>query len=397
MDAPTVCLLCAVWLLLIVATVGLRSLLKYTDFGVDPAIVETFRPRIRTWWILLGLLTGAFLFGQLTTILFFFLLSITILREYITLTPKSPADHHTLFGIYLVFTPLQFVLVGVNPAWFIQVTGFTPYQVFSLLLPGCVFLVLPGMMAIAGDPKRFLERTAKLQLGLIVCVYSLSYAPALLTLDLPNGSPALEQPAALVLNRSVEETVLETVMATFGGTDTPDVPITPTDYQPTALVAAVSPDGGDSAAPQLFSFVPTISGKHFQLLFFFVLIVQLGDVFQYLWSRASRRYVVAGNINSTRTWEGILGSMLTSALLGVALWYFTPFPQWWQAGFAAMLAALMGFLGSMTMSAIKRDRGVGSYGALIPGHGGFLDRVDSLCFAAPVFYHVAWFFGNAGG
>ena len=383
MDTPTLCLFCGVLLLLTVATAGLRTLLKYTDFGVDPAIIETFRPRIRTWWILFGLLACVFFIGPVATIIFFFFLSITILREYITLTPKSPADHQTLFGIYLVFTPLQFALVGVNPDSFIQVTGFTPYEVFSLLLPGYVFLVLPGMMAISGDPKRFLERTAKLQLGLIVCVYSLSYAPALLTLDLPNGSNnglARSEPIpATALNRSLEETV----MASLGGTDEP------VEYQRTALV-----DEPDFPTPQLLRFFPIISGKHFQLLFFFILIVQLGDVFQYLWSRASRKYVVAENINSTRTWEGVLGGMMTTALLGVALWYFTPFPQWWQAGLAAMLVALMGFLGSMTMSAIKRDRGVGSYGALIPGHGGFLDRIDSLCFAAPVFYHFVRYFGN---
>ena len=186
MDTPTVCLFCGVLLLLVAATVGLRSLLKYTDFGVDPAVIETFRPRIRTWWILFGLLACVFFISPLATTFFFFVLSVTILREYITLTPKSPADHQTLFWIYLFFTPLQFALVGINPAWFEQMTGFTPYQVFAVLLPGYVFLVLPGMMAISGDPKRFLERTAKLQLGLIVCVYSLSYAPALLTLDLPN-------------------------------------------------------------------------------------------------------------------------------------------------------------------------------------------------------------------
>ena len=383
MDTPTLCLFCGVLLLLIAATAGLRSLLKYTDFGVDPAIIETFRPRIRTWWILFGLLACVFFIGPVGTIIFFFFLAVTILREYITLTPKSPADHQTLFGIYLIFTPLQFALVGVNPYSFFQVTGFTPYQVFSLLLPGYVFLVLPGMMAISGDPKRFLERTAKLQLGLIVCVYSLSYAPALLTLDLPHGSNnglAMSEPIpATALKRSLEETVI----ASLGGTDEP------VEYQRTALV-----DEPDSPAPQLLRFFPIISGKHFQLLFFFILIVQLGDVFQYLWSRASRKYVVAENINSTRTWEGVLGGMMTTALSGVALWYFTPFPQWWQAGLAAMLAALMGFLGSMTMSAIKRDRGVGSYGALIPGHGGFLDGIDSLCFAAPVFYHFVWYFGN---
>jgi len=384
-DTPTVCLFCGVFFLLTAATVGLRSLLKYTDYGVDPAIIETFRPRIRIWWILFGLLACVFFIGLLATIIFFFFLSVAILREYITLTPKSPADHQTLFFIYLVFTPLQFVLVGINPEWFLQVTGFTPYQVFSMLLPGYVFLVLPGMMAISGDPKRFLERTAKLQLGLIVCVYSLSYAPALLTLDLPNGQPVTEPPpATTVLNRNLQDNLQDMVIATLNGTDEP------AEHPP----AVAWGDESDSLAPQLLRFFPLMSGKHFQLLFFFILIVQLSDVFQYLWSRASRRYVVAGQINSTRTWEGVLGSMMSTALLGAVLWYFTPFPQMWQAGLAAMLVSLMGFLGSMTMSAIKRDRGVGSYGALIPGHTSFLDRIDSLCFAAPVFYHFVWYFAK---
>jgi len=110
-DTPTLCLFCGVLLLLTAATAGLRSLLKYTDFGVDPAVVETFRPRIRTWWILFGLLAVVFFAGPIATVFLFFLLSITILREYITLTPKSPADHQTLFWIYLFFTPLQFILV----------------------------------------------------------------------------------------------------------------------------------------------------------------------------------------------------------------------------------------------------------------------------------------------
>jgi len=388
-DIPTLCLFCGVWLILIAATLGLRSLLKYTDYGVDPAIIETFRPRIRTWWILLGLLTGAFFFGPSITTFLFLIISVTILREYITLTPKSPADHRTLFGIYLFFTPLQFALVGINPAWFEQVTGFTPYQVFSLLLPGYVFLVLPGMMAISGDPKRFLERTAKLQLGLIVCVYSLSYAPALLTLPLsndhlpPNGGAMYSPPSAAVLDGGLEGTFIETAIETFGGNDEPVAK-----DQPETQI-----EDADSSAQQLFRMFPLMSGKHFQLLLFFVLVVQFSDVFQYLWSRGSRKHVVAEKINSTRTWGGILGSVMTTALLGMILWYFTPFPQWWQAGLAAILIAVMGFLGSMTMSAIKRDRGVGSYGALIPGHSGFLDRLDSLCFAAPVFYHFVWYFG----
>jgi phosphatidate cytidylyltransferase len=140
--------------------------------------------------------------------------------------------------------------------------------------------------------------------------------------------------------------------------------------------------------------LPMLSGKHFQLIFFFVLVVQLGDVFQYLWSHASRRHVVAPKINSNKTWEGVLGGAVTTALLGISLWYFTPFPKWWQAGCIALFSSLMGFAGNMTMSAIKRDRGVSGYGTLIQGHSGFLDRIDSLCFAAPVFYHLAWLFSR---
>jgi phosphatidate cytidylyltransferase len=378
MDVLTSCLFIGVLVLLIAATVAITALRRYVDFGVDPAILDTFRTRIRAWWLLFGLLAVAFICGPLVTTIFFFILSIVILREYITLTPKSPADHQTLFWIYVFFTPLQFIMAGVNPDWFTALTGLVPYQVFSVLLPGYVFLILPGSMAASGDPKRFLERTAKLQLGLIICVYSLSYAPALLTLDLPASSVTEEMPTAAILDHGLENTVIETL----------------TSSENTASETAVQKNQEPTFLTSSRRMLPIMSGKHFQLLFFFILIVQLGDVFQYLWSHASRRYIVAPKINSNKTWEGVLGGAVSTALLGVALWYFTPFPKWWQAGLIALIASLMGFAGNMTMSAIKRDRGVSGYGTLIQGHSGFLDRIDSLCFAAPVFYHLAWLFSR---
>jgi phosphatidate cytidylyltransferase len=70
------------------------------------------------------------------------------------------------------------------------------------------------------------------------------------------------------------------------------------------------------------------------------------------------------------------------------LWWAAPPYQPWQAALAGLVIAVMGFAGGMTMSAIKRDRGVKDYGTLVAGHGGVLDRVDSMCFAAPVFYHL---------
>ncbi|MDR1923531.1 MAG: phosphatidate cytidylyltransferase [Planctomycetaceae bacterium] len=336
--------------ILVAVTAVVSWLRRYVDYGVDPAILSSFRTRIRAWWILFGSIACVFMLGSLATLLLFFVMSINALREYITLTPKSPVDHQTLFWIYVFFTPLQFVLIGVNPAWLFSVIGIYPYQLFSILLPGYVFLILPGFMAVSGDPKRFLERTAKLQLGLMICVYSLSYAPAILTMYIPAD-------VVNTVNESVVEIPSETV---------------------TTLV--------------LHNYLPPVNGINFRLLFFFVVVVQLGDVFQYLWSQIPSGHIVAERINSTRTWEGVFGGVISTGLLGVALWYFTPFPQWWHAGLIAMIVSFVGFCGSMTMSAIKRDRGVSGYGTLIQGHNGTLDRIDSLCFAAPVFYHLTWIF-----
>jgi phosphatidate cytidylyltransferase len=114
-------------------------------------------------------------------------------------------------------------------------------------------------------------------------------------------------------------------------------------------------------------------------------------VLQYAWSQLPSKHVIVPTINPTKTWEGLLGGAATMALLGAALWWATPFPYWMAAGMGLVIA-LMGTAGSLTMSAIKRDRGVKDYGTLVVGHGGVLDRIDSLCFAAPVFFHFTRYF-----
>lgn len=426
MDILTSCFLIGVLILLGAVTVSVAVLRRYVDYGVDPAILDTFQARLRVWWILFGSIACAFMFGPLATILLFFVLSIAVLREYITLTPKSPVDHQALFWIYVFFTPLQFILIGINPDWFEALTGLPPYRFFSVLLPGYVFLILPGFMATADDPKRFLERIAKLQLGLIICVYSLSYAPALLTMQLPKSATPETTATSGILDQGLENVVIETLTPTISTTIDKTLAVTtnnpslasvesspgsqhPDHSKPIDLVIPLSLLSTDRSADKSTNgataeisveskshrILPAMSGQHFRLLFFFVVIVQFGDVFQYLWSQLPTRHPVAPKINATRTWEGVFGGAVTAALLGVALWYFTPFPKWWQAGLIALVTALLGFCGNMTMSAIKRDRGVSGYGSLIQGHRGLLDRIDSLCFAAPVFYHLAWLFSRS--
>ncbi|MBK1835499.1 phosphatidate cytidylyltransferase [Roseibacillus ishigakijimensis] len=128
-----------------------------------------------------------------------------------------------------------------------------------------------------------------------------------------------------------------------------------------------------------------------KLLFFLVIICQGSDVFQYLWGKSCGKHPVAPAISPKKTREGTLGGLLTAGLLGIALAWATPF-LWWQAGLMALVIAVCGFFGDLTLSAIKRDHRAKDFGTLIPGHGGILDRVDSLAFAAPVFFHLSKFF-----
>ena len=127
------------------------------------------------------------------------------------------------------------------------------------------------------------------------------------------------------------------------------------------------------------------------LMFFFVLVVQSSDVFQYVWGKSLGRRHLAPAVSPNKTWEGLIGGLVSATLLGTAVWWATPFSPA-VAALMALVITTMGFAGGLIMSAIKRDRGVKDYGALIGGHGGVLDRIDSICFAAPVFFHLTRYF-----
>jgi phosphatidate cytidylyltransferase len=137
--------------------------------------------------------------------------------------------------------------------------------------------------------------------------------------------------------------------------------------------------------------IPGYEGQNAKLMMFFVLVVQISDVLQYVWGKLLGKHKIAPQISPNKTVEGFWGGMLSATAIGTALWWATPF-NWWQAGALSFLITLMGFFGGLVMSAIKRDRGVKDYGTLIEGHGGVMDRIDSLCFAAPVFFHLVRYF-----
>ncbi|MCU7890385.1 MAG: phosphatidate cytidylyltransferase [Candidatus Thiodiazotropha sp. (ex Ustalcina ferruginea)] len=123
------------------------------------------------------------------------------------------------------------------------------------------------------------------------------------------------------------------------------------------------------------------------LLFFLIFLTQFNDVAQYTWGKLFGKNPVVPKVSPKKTKEGLLGGVLTAVL---AAWliapYLTPF-SYQEALAAGLLIGLGGFLGDVVISAIKRDIGVKDSGNLIPGHGGIMDRVDSLTFTSPLFFH----------
>ena len=295
--------------LLVVASLAGWILDRRVTSASGRATVDDINTRIRAWWVMAFLFVVAVTTGPLVSILLFAVTSFLALREFVTLAPTRPADHHALLWSFFVVMPLQYYLIWRQ--W---------YGLFSILIPVYVSIFLAIRAALVGDTTRFLERTANTQWGLMICVYFVSYVPALLMLRIP---------------------------------------------------------GYERQTPQL--------------IFFLVLVVQVSDVLQYVWGKALGKRRIAPSISPNKTWEGFVGGVACATALGTAVWWATPFSPA-VAAVMALILTIMGFAGGLIMSAIKRDRGVKDYGALIGGHGGVLDRIDSLCFAAPVFFHLTRYF-----
>ncbi|MES2965185.1 MAG: phosphatidate cytidylyltransferase [Bdellovibrionota bacterium] len=136
--------------------------------------------------------------------------------------------------------------------------------------------------------------------------------------------------------------------------------------------------------------IPAYSGNE-KLVLYLVIVTQISDVLQYTFGKLFGRHKIAPNVSPNKTWAGFLGGVLSASAIGAGLWWATPFTPLQSFGMSLVIT-LMGFAGGLTMSAVKRDAGVKDYGQIIKGHGGILDRVDSLCFAAPIFFHIVRFY-----
>lgn len=135
---------------------------------------------------------------------------------------------------------------------------------------------------------------------------------------------------------------------------------------------------------------PLVNGPG--LVLFLLLLTELNDVAQYCWGKLLGRHKISPAVSPNKTVEGFVGGVVTTVLLSMVLApWLTPFSTI-DALLAGALIAVAGFFGDLSLSALKRDLGIKDSGNLLPGHGGILDRVDSLTYTAPLFFHFARYF-----
>lgn len=298
-------LLFAIFSVILVIASSIGFILKHRAGGKDSPVIDNLNARINAWWIMLIVLAIAVLLGQTVFIILFGIISFFALREFVSLLPTRRGDYFPLLIAFYFVIPYQYYLIYTD--W---------YGLYSIFIPLYVFLLVPIATLKAEDTTHFLERSAKIQWGLMISVFCISYVPALLTLNIPG-----------------------------------------------------------------------FQGEKIWLAIWLIMVVQVSDVLQYVCGKLFGKHKVAPNLSPSKTIEGLFGGIILATALGVAMSWLTPF-NYLQAACIGFVICIFGFFGGLVMSAIKRDRGVKDWGNLIQGHGGMLDRIDSICFSAPIFFHI---------
>lgn len=132
------------------------------------------------------------------------------------------------------------------------------------------------------------------------------------------------------------------------------------------------------------------------LLVYLLLLTEINDIAQYIFGKLFGRHKIIPKVSPKKTVEGLLGGVFTTTGLAIALApWLTPFDLLHSACLGLLLS-LTGFVGDVNISALKRDLGIKDSGTLLPGHGGILDRIDSLTYTAPLFFHFTVYFYYRG-
>ncbi len=134
-----------------------------------------------------------------------------------------------------------------------------------------------------------------------------------------------------------------------------------------------------------------VSAGGIGLVLYLLFMTQFNDVNQYLWGKTFGKRKIIPKVSPNKTWEGFLGGVMTITLVaGFIAPYLTPLDQL-QGFIAGLIISVSGFVGDVVISSVKRDLNIKDSGHLLPGHGGILDRLDSLIYTAPLFFHYIYY------
>lgn len=136
--------------------------------------------------------------------------------------------------------------------------------------------------------------------------------------------------------------------------------------------------------------LPNFTNGGMGLLLFLVFLTEINDVMQFVWGKLLGKHKITPKVSPNKTWEGFIGGILSTTLIGYGLGFLTPLLPW-QVVLVSFMVGIAGFFGDLVISATKRDLGIKDTGNVIPGHGGILDRMDSLIYTAPVFFHLVYY------
>jgi phosphatidate cytidylyltransferase len=298
-------ILAGVWGFLVVATVVVRLVVARRSAGGQTELVS----RINSWWVIVGLLCLALVFGRATTIVLTAFVSYLALKEYLTIIPTPLQDRKVLLLAYLLI-PLQYVFVG-----------YENFEMFLVLIPVYGLAVIAVAMILVGLTHGYIARIGTIYWGLMMAVFSLSHLAWLVVMP---GEAGTTEGVGLVL--------------------------------------------------------------------YVVMLTQANDVSQYIWGKGLGGPKIIPKVSPGKTWAGFLGGVATSVALAAVMGPLLTPLSWPLAAVSGLLAAVGGFFGDLNMSCVKRDLCIKDTGAMLPGHGGILDRVDSLVLSAPLLCHFIRFF-----
>ena len=320
---------------LIIGLLVTASLILFLVKKISPKTnISELVARTRSWWIMAGMFIGAVFISYNISYFFLAFLSFIAFRELYSVLGFREADRGALFwGILAI--PIQYYLAYL--AW---------YGAFIIFIPVVMFLVLPLRLVLKGDTHGITKSMALLQWILMLSVFGISHLAYLLSL------------------------------------------------------------------PEL----PGFSSGGRGLLVFLVCLTEINDIMQFIWGKLLGRHKILPKVSPNKTWEGFLGGVISTTAIGYFLGFLTPLSAP-NVLLVSALIAIAGFSGDVVifgllimaslilflvmkifpktniseLSAIKRDKGIKDMGNSIPGHGGVFDRIDSLSYTAPVFFHLVYY------